>query len=78
MDDHQHHIVIALIAKLRTRTEEQAEALSTALTRHCWPAHGTDRREPVAAEWLRRWSPRPGLGPLRPCTCAGGHCGVCN
>jgi hypothetical protein len=76
VDEHQHRIVAAIIAKVSARTDEQAVALRVELSRRCWP--GDDRREPVALEWLRRWSPRPGLVPTRACSCAAGRCGVCN
>jgi hypothetical protein len=76
VDEHQHRIVAAIIARIGTRTDEQASALHAELARQCWP--GADRREPAAAEWLRRWSPRPGLVPSRACSCAAGRCGVCN
>jgi hypothetical protein len=78
MDEHTHRIVAGLITKVGARTAAQEAALSSALAQHCWPAAGTDRREPVAAEWLRRWSPRPGAVPARTCSCAVGRCGVCN
>jgi hypothetical protein len=41
-------------------------------------APGPDRTEPVAREWVRRWGPAP-LGTALPdCSCAAGHCAVCN
>jgi hypothetical protein len=78
VDEHQHRVVAAIIARLGARTDEQAGAFHEALARHCWPGDGADRREPAALDWVRRWSPRPGLVPVRACTCAAGRCGVCN
>ena len=41
-------------------------------------AGATDRSEPAALDWVRRWGPAP-LGTALPdCSCAAGRCTVCN
>jgi hypothetical protein len=67
-----------LIAALARRSDADRRALARALARRCWPVQIGDRDEPMAREWLRRWSPRP--APLLPpaCSCASGRCAVCN
>jgi hypothetical protein len=49
-----------------------------AATRDCWPGGPADRTEPAARDWLRLWHPAQALTPLPACSCAVGHCGVCN
>lgn len=44
----------------------------------CWPGGPADRNDPVAKQWLRRWRPGTAGAPLPVCTCAAGHCAVCN
>ena len=38
----------------------------------------SDRLEPMALEWLRRWSPKPMLLVPADCGCARGRCALCN
>jgi hypothetical protein len=35
----------------------RAERLASSAAVRCWPGGGTDRTDPVAVEWLRRWGP---------------------
>lgn len=30
------------------------------MMRRCWPGGAADRSDPVALEWVRRWSPQQG------------------
>lgn len=48
------------------------------LLAHCWPGGLADRSEPVAMRWLRQWHPVPAAAALPVCSCAAGHCAVCN
>lgn len=59
------------------RSGIETNRLTAMLTRSCWPG-SEDRTEPVALEWLRRWSPqRAGISaPF--CSCRDGYCAVCN
>jgi hypothetical protein len=43
-----------------------------------WPGGISDRTEPVAQRWLRQWRPATANLALPACSCAVGHCAVCN
>jgi hypothetical protein len=76
MDDNRH--LRRLIADIATRTDAQTRELARALASRCWPVRTADRAEPTAAQWLRRWTPKP-IPLTRPvCSCGQGHCPVCN
>lgn len=65
------------IRAVASRSPAETDALVTGLHARAWPGGG-DRHEPVASEWLRRWSPRA-MGPVAAgCACASGRCGTCN
>ena len=70
-----HHLVARVVAAISDRTDAQGHALAAALAARWSPS---DRHDPLALEWLRRWSPRPVHLPPPACSCAGGHCPVCN
>jgi hypothetical protein len=71
-------LVAALVESIAARTESGNNRLARALLRRSWPGGFTDRSEPAALEWVRRWGPR-GQVPLPPgCSCARGPCPVCN
>jgi hypothetical protein len=65
------------ITSIARRTDAEAHRLTRTLAARCWPGPG-DRREPVAAGWLRRWGPSGNGAALRLCACDRGHCAVCN
>ena len=66
-----------LIQALARRSARDSAALADRLSEHAWP-RGGDRRDPVAAEWLRRWTPA-GMPPAAAdCACATGRCAWCN
>jgi hypothetical protein len=44
----------------------------------CSPGWRDDRTERVALEWLRRWHPERIAAELPGCSCASGHCALCN
>jgi hypothetical protein len=48
------------------------------MQRYCWPGGAGDRTEPSARNWLERWRPARAAGPIPACSCAHGHCAVCN
>jgi len=54
------------------------DALSRRFQRTCWPGGMADRLEPSARRWLARWRPARAAGPIPACSCARGHCAVCN
>lgn len=43
-----------------------------------WPGGPADRVDPSALRWLRLWRPATAGARLPVCTCAAGHCSVCN
>ena len=52
--------------------------LSEELQRWCWPGGTEDRTEPLARALVRRRGPNL-LGEVAfECTCADGHCSLCN
>ena len=67
----------AIVAAIAKRTAPETERLVTHLRAYCWPG-GSDRREPGALEWVRRWGPtRLSAEPLD-CSCVRGRCAFCN
>ncbi|MEA2478901.1 MAG: hypothetical protein QOJ07_823 [Thermoleophilaceae bacterium] len=56
-----------------------ADALLARLIRRCWPVGLDDRTQPpIAVEWMRRGGPARALPVAVDCSCAAGHCPVCN
>jgi hypothetical protein len=79
MDDRPaEDAVPGLIRSIAARSDAEARELVRALSRRCWPVGAGDRDEPVAREWLRRWSPRPAALAAPACSCPNGRCAVCN
>ena len=75
MNEADHLLVARVVAAITDRTDAQSAALAAALAARWSPP---DRHDPVALEWLRRWKPTPAHFPPPACTCAYGHCLVCN
>jgi hypothetical protein len=74
----RHALLCAIVESIATRTPAEADALSSALARRCWPGGHEDRSEPTALPWVQRWGPTT-LTPVPPvCSCAEGRCSVCN
>jgi hypothetical protein len=77
MDPHRtrvHH----LIGIAERETTDGRAGLADSLHRWCWPGGAADRTEPVGRGWVRRWGPNL-LGEVAfDCTCARGHCSLCN
>ena len=65
------HLIAGLIASAGGRD------LAGTLTARCWPG-GSDGRNAIAAEWLRRWQPKPAIVALPECGCSAGRCQACN
>jgi hypothetical protein len=68
-------VVARLVVAISERTPAQGSALAAALAARWSPP---DRLDPLALEWLRRWSPQPAHVPPPACSCADGHCFICN
>ena len=75
MTDADRRLVTRALQSISERTEAQGEVLAATLAAR-WTA--TDRHDPVALEWLRRWTPKPAHLITPACTCAAGRCGICN
>jgi hypothetical protein len=73
------HFVAAVIEAIDERTKTQTDFIMAALVRGAWPGGISDRLEPTALEWVRRWGP-DGTAPayLEDCSCVAGRCAVCN
>ena len=56
----------------------QARQLTSRIVTTCWPGGADDHVDRAALEWLRLWRPRHGVPSLPACSCAHGHCAVCN
>lgn len=65
------------IARLAEHDGRADRRLTEAAGR-CWPGGPADRSEPYARHWLRLWRPARAVATLPVCSCAAGHCGVCN
>jgi hypothetical protein len=69
--------VAQIVAEIEGRTALDSDALASQLSARCWP-EASERRVPVALEWVRRWGPyRQSATPLD-CSCALGRCAYCN
>lgn len=67
------------IATVRVRDSDETASLIRRIQRACWPGGvASDRSEPSARRWLERWRPARAAGPVPACSCARGHCQVCN
>jgi hypothetical protein len=71
--------VAALVESIDTRGRQQTDWMLRALLRDAWPGGHTDRHDPMASDWVRRWGPSRIQAPyLGDCACAAGRCTVCN
>ena len=70
--------VLAHIESISSRTRHDGLQLADVINSRLWPGGSTDRTEPGAVDWLRRWRP-DGPAPLPlVCGCATGRCLLCN
>jgi hypothetical protein len=66
------------IESISARSHADVQALTEDISGRAWPGGQTDRTEPVALGWLRRWR-ASGPAPVAPlCGCAQGRCLLCN
>jgi hypothetical protein len=68
----------AHIAAMERRTSADHDRLAEILAARAWPGGGEDRTEPAAHAWVRRWGRACAHTVALECTCAQGHCAVCN
>ena len=71
-------LVAALVESISGRTQLEADRLASAVMRRHWPDGGSDRSNPAARDWVRRWGPKRPVHVLPGCSCARGACGLCN
>jgi hypothetical protein len=77
-EDRDREVILAHIQALAAGRHAGAMQLAQRIGRHCWPGGSSDRSEPGALDWVRRWGPR-GVAPSQPgCSCKLGRCAVCN
>jgi len=72
-DDPIHQHITACAA----RTDAETTDLTARILDAHWPG-GTDRSEPAALGWVRRWRPGKSEATLTACSCPATHCLVCN
>ena len=66
------------IESVSARSVLDTDRLMAAMLARSWPGGAVDRTDAMALEWVRRWGPRTaGVTPVA-CTCARGHCALCN
>jgi hypothetical protein len=70
--------VAALVEAVATRSDADAQRLTAVLGQRCWPGGSSDHTERGALDWVRRWGPRRDAPRLAQCSCAHGHCALCN
>jgi hypothetical protein len=68
----------AIVAAVAARTEAETDRLASMLRTWCWPGGASDRHEPTALEWVRRWGPSRLTAQPLDCSCTRGRCAVCN
>jgi hypothetical protein len=71
-------LIAAHIEAVTARADGETRGLISALVRSCWPGGSSDRTEPGALEWVRRWGPTQLTPGSLGCSCAAGRCAVCN
>jgi hypothetical protein len=71
-------LVAAHLEAVAARTWADGDRLVEGLCARCWPGGVGDRLDPVAAEWVRRWSPNTLTAARIRCSCADGRCDACN
>lgn len=71
-------LVEAHVWALGRRSIDDADRLADALFVRCWPAGAEDRLDPIAIEWVRRWTSRTLIAAKLDCSCAHGRCAICN
>ena len=66
------------IASGAARDVEQADRLIAEIAGAYWPGRGADHIHPIALDWLRHWRPTTSCAAVPVCSCARGHCAICN
>jgi hypothetical protein len=66
------------IEAANSRSQRETRRLTLGILSTCWPGGSQDRTEPAALDWLRLWRPGRSNAITPACSCAHGHCAVCN
>jgi hypothetical protein len=72
-DDPRDHI-----SDIDGRSHAETGRLVARMQRFCWPGGSSDRSEPGAIGWVRRWRPARFDAVIPVCSCAQGRCAMCN
>ena len=75
--DHQK-LIGTHITRVAARTSGETDGLIADSLRRSWPGGSSDRTEPWAKEWVRRWGPARSVARLAACSCPQGRCAICN
>ena len=76
--DPDRGFVAAHAQYIATRTRSETDHLAGLILRTAWRGGHDDRYDPVAVEWLRRWTPEAVPFAHTGCSCFEGRCTVCN
>jgi hypothetical protein len=71
-------LVAAHVLSVAEQGPHATARLGQVLLDRCWPGGIDDRLDPVAIEWVRRWRRTTLAAAQIDCSCAEGHCGICN
>jgi hypothetical protein len=63
---------------IAARENRRSPTAVSRLSGACWPGGGSDRLEPAAVAWVKRWRPASAAIALPMCACAVGRCAICN
>ena len=75
---HDDDLIREHIESAAARAPGETRRLTAEIVSSCWPGGAEDRTEPAARVWVRRWRPSTWAARLPSCSCARGHCVVCN
>lgn len=70
--------VAAHVRDVARQTDADTNGLTSLMLRWAWPGGHADRFDPVAVDWLRRWTPYSAATTPPECSCIEGRCTVCN
>ena len=70
--------IAAHVESVSARRPQETDRLTADLLDRSWPGGHDDRLDPVAVEWVRRWTPATISAARIECSCAAGRCAVCN
>jgi hypothetical protein len=69
---------IHLDASVTASRPAELREMTSRIVSACWPGGHEDRSLPAARAWFRYWRPQRAGATLPVCSCASGHCAVCN